>query len=655
MPAALKVKVKSKMNKKEKIKNIAIIFLVIMLILTLFSNTILNWSLPEVAVQYPGYERVSQQVIGSGNITAADTYQVRTGGVKTVTGVYAKEGDYVVKDQLLYTLDTGDSDELTAAKNELRSAQDEYDKLLLTNGKDYTLDEMNVANKQEEYEKALDRQQNYEKYTAAYEKAKAARIEAEKAVEELKAEQNEINSENKYGVYVYVSKSDAEKLIAADSKIKNLNTELEKGKEKLEDLNSQLPSSVGSDLYALRQEIIKYESQIDSLRWEISSMDQSIYNADGTRKDDAVITAQAAQVAQLQAEMIAAQSSLAAAEENYNKAVSESGAGSLLKTQIQNQIEANRRIQNSIDTATEEQFAIKAKMNKSLNDKIADAANIVTDLTAKEAEAKTDMGGTKDEVDKSVRDLEYALIEQQKALEEKKENDAIESGKSAIDIATKKAQLDELKEKVEKLTTETDDGSKIVAPVEGILTTSNLISGNKTEAGGLAAEIAVAANGYIVSFSVSNEQARRVTVGNTAEITSGYWYGGDSGVTATLTSIKADETDPSTKKKLVFKIEGDVSPGQFLTLQMGQQEEYLPGVIPNSAIREDNNGKFVLQLQAKNTPLGSRYTAVRVDVVVVATDGKVSAVTGIDEMYAVITTSSTPITPGMQVRLANDE
>jgi hypothetical protein len=653
MPAALKVKVENKMNKKERIKNIAIIFLVIMLILTLFSNTILNWSLPEVAVQYPGYDRISQQVTGSGNITAADTYQIKTGSVKTVTGVFVQEGDYVVKDQLLYTLDTGDSDELTAAKNELRSAQDEYDKLLLTNGIDYTLDEMNVKNKQDEYNKALERQQNYDKYVAAYEKAKAARIEAEKAADELKAEQNEINTENKYGVYVYISESDAEKLIAAEKKIKDLNAELEKGKAELEDLTSQLPSSAGSEIFTLRQEVTKYESQIDTLRYTLNSMDQSLYNPDGTRKDDATIAAQAAQSAQIQSDIVAAQASLAVAQDNYNKAVAESGAGSLLKTKIKNQTDTNKRISDRIDAATEEQLALKAKMNKALNDKIVDATNIVTDLTAKEAEAKTDMGGTRDEVDKSVRDLEYALIEQQKALEQKKENDAIESGKSAIDIATKKEQLDELKEKVEKLTTETDDGSKILSPVEGILTTSNLISGNQTEAGGLAAEIAVSANGYIVSFSVSNEQARRVTVGNKAEITNGYWYGG-SDLIATLTSIKADETDPSTKKKLVFKIEGDVSPGQSLTLQMGQQEEYYPGVVPNSAIREDNNGKFVLQLQAKNTPLGSRYTAVRVDITVVATDGKVSAVTGIDEMYAVITTSSTPITPGMQVRLAND-
>jgi hypothetical protein len=640
------------MNKKEKIKNIAIIFLVIMLVLTLFSNTILNWSLPEVAVEYPGYQRVSQQITGSGTITAADTYQIKTGSVKTVTGVYVQAGDTVKKDQLLYTLDTGDSEELAAAKAAVRAAQDEYDKLLLTNGVDYTLDEMNVKNKQDEYEKALDRQKNYDKYTAAYEKAKAARIDAEKAVEALKSQQSEINSENKYGVYVYISESDAKKLIDADTKIKNLNNDLEEGKAKLEELNSQLPTSAGSEIYTLRQDVIRYETQLETLRSQFAGLNQSSFNPDGSPKSSDEIAATAAQAAQLQNSISEAQANLSIAQDKYNKAVSDSGAESHLKIQIKNQTETNKSYQNRIDVATEEQMALKAKMNKDLSSKIVDATNVVTDLTAKEAEAKTDMGGTCDEVDKNVRDLEYALIEQQKALEEKKENNAIEAGKSAIDIAAKKEQLDELKEKAEKLETETDDGSKILAPVDGILMTSNLISGNQTEAGGLAAEIAVAANGYIVSFSVSNEQARKVTVGNTAEITNGWWS--SDAITATLSGIKADETDPSTKKKLVFKIEGEVSPGQSLTLQMGQRDESYPNVISNSAIREDNNGKFVLQLQAKNTPLGSRYTAVRVDITVLATDGKVSAVSGVDGMFAVITTSSTPITPGMQVRLKND-
>ena len=39
-------------KKREWVKNAAIVFLSIMLVLTFFSNTIMNYSLPEVATQY---------------------------------------------------------------------------------------------------------------------------------------------------------------------------------------------------------------------------------------------------------------------------------------------------------------------------------------------------------------------------------------------------------------------------------------------------------------------------------------------------------------------------------------------------------------------------------------------------------------------------
>ena len=39
-------------KRRDWVKNAAIVFLTIMLILTFFSNTIMNYSLPEVAIQY---------------------------------------------------------------------------------------------------------------------------------------------------------------------------------------------------------------------------------------------------------------------------------------------------------------------------------------------------------------------------------------------------------------------------------------------------------------------------------------------------------------------------------------------------------------------------------------------------------------------------
>jgi len=58
------------------VKNAAIIFLSIMLVLTFFSNTILNYSLPEVAAQYAQSGTITTKVRASAPIEANMTFNV---------------------------------------------------------------------------------------------------------------------------------------------------------------------------------------------------------------------------------------------------------------------------------------------------------------------------------------------------------------------------------------------------------------------------------------------------------------------------------------------------------------------------------------------------------------------------------------------------
>ena len=44
---------RKKRGRRDWVKNAIIIFLAVLLVLTFFSNTIMNYSLPEVAAQYP--------------------------------------------------------------------------------------------------------------------------------------------------------------------------------------------------------------------------------------------------------------------------------------------------------------------------------------------------------------------------------------------------------------------------------------------------------------------------------------------------------------------------------------------------------------------------------------------------------------------------
>ena len=50
------------------IRNAIILILIALLLLTLFSNTILNHSLPEVAVQYPQYASIASRFRATGTV-----------------------------------------------------------------------------------------------------------------------------------------------------------------------------------------------------------------------------------------------------------------------------------------------------------------------------------------------------------------------------------------------------------------------------------------------------------------------------------------------------------------------------------------------------------------------------------------------------------
>lgn len=244
----------------------------------------------------------------------------------------------------------------------------------------------------------------------------------------------------------------------------------------------------------------------------------------------------------------------------------------------------------------------------------------------------------------AVAERETALSEKQKDLEELASRigkvSGLEAAQEAVDKAQK--QVDELTEKA--------IGATIKAPVAGTVTTLNVVAGESTSPSNPVAVLQPAGKGYTLSFSVTNEQAKRLSVGDVADLVNAWRY---NDVTVTLASIKPDTTAPGQKKLLTFDVDGDVTAGQTLNVSVGQKSANYDLIVPNSAIREDNNGKFILIVESKPGPLNTRYIASRVDVEVLASDDTQSAISAALYGYEfVITTSTKPVEAGKQVRLA---
>ena len=127
---------RKKRGKRDWEKNAIIIFLAVLLVLTFFSNTIMNYSLPEVAAQYPQSTTLTTKIRGSGTVESAQSYNVTVQETRTVAAVNVKKGDTIAAGDTLLTLDATESQELQDARANLATAKLDYEKLKLPKNED---------------------------------------------------------------------------------------------------------------------------------------------------------------------------------------------------------------------------------------------------------------------------------------------------------------------------------------------------------------------------------------------------------------------------------------------------------------------------------------------------------------------------------------
>lgn len=277
------------------------------------------------------------------------------------------------------------------------------------------------------------------------------------------------------------------------------------------------------------------------------------------------------------------------------------------------------------------------------------------DIEAKKAERDTAQaaGDTA-----KVADINYYLGEISWKYEEVKKqlDEAKESGGltdkyiQQITLSEQYKNLCELSQKVTELEGK-GTGSEVKAPMAGTITQINYYAGQTIKEDNVVMTMSPENEAFTLQFTVSAAQARRIKAGDPAEVMYN-WYGND--VTARVQSVRKD---PMNKESyiVICEMSGDVSVGDNYTLSIGQQSSNYDYIVPTSCIREDSNGKFILIVEAKSTPLGNRYYARRRDVEVITSDDSQSAIAGALEGYEyVITTTTKPVEENQQVRLADE-
>ncbi|WP_018783150.1 efflux RND transporter periplasmic adaptor subunit [Bacillus sp. 95MFCvi2.1] len=100
-------------RKKRNIKIISSVFIGLLIILTLFSNTLANWNLPKVITEKPKNSELKQTFTGNGELQPQEEAKLSNSSIEAkVKEVHVKEGDRVKKNQLLMTYDSKKSEQM---------------------------------------------------------------------------------------------------------------------------------------------------------------------------------------------------------------------------------------------------------------------------------------------------------------------------------------------------------------------------------------------------------------------------------------------------------------------------------------------------------------------------------------------------------------
>ena len=147
-------------RKREIIKTLLIVFLIVMLVLTFCSNTIMNKSLAEITTESATSGKLTERIRGSGLVESNQSYDVKVDGNKIIDTIMIKTGQEVKKGDVLFTVGTEDSEELETAQASLIALELEYQKALLTTPEDYTAENQAISNAREDLNAAIAKRNN---------------------------------------------------------------------------------------------------------------------------------------------------------------------------------------------------------------------------------------------------------------------------------------------------------------------------------------------------------------------------------------------------------------------------------------------------------------------------------------------------------------
>ena len=581
--------------RRSRVVKAMVAFVAVLALLTFFSNTLMNLTIPKVMGAYASRGNLSYSNSARGTITVENQTEVKGLEGRTVDQVKVTNYDTVQAGDTILTLKPiEESEDLQAKRDRLKQLE-----------------------RDAEYDSRTDNSTDFTSYYDSINMAKATLSDAE---DTLYAVQNKdaVEEENK-------------QIINEESvKEVSLKATVTEAAKTVEDIQKQID--------AIDASIAPLQAQID------------VYTALGTptptpRPDAPETTEPAATEPETPvpegatATPTPSPSPAPAYDEDVLDPTSPTYEMEKLMLKIREYEDQKTALESQLESAKTRLDEASAELAE-CHGKIKDAQAEIDALKQLPSEAAAQNAVTT--ARNAVNTAQKALSDAQTAagITEDKARDTAEDREE--EIAKLKKQIEEL-EKQAKVT-------EIKAPVGGYIYNIAVASGDALTAKTFVTYIIPETDRVCsVSFKFSSQAAQSIRVGMDLEITSGFIQG------CTVQSIKPDPDNPRANKIVKCMVAGnDAWPGEEITVNAGRGNDNYKCVVPSSAVSEDNNGHFIYVIVGSSTPLGDKYTVKRVDVSIEATDGAATAIKGegLDKYdVMIVVRAEKPLEDGQRVRL----
>ena len=645
------MKESSTTNRKKWIKIIAIVFFIILLVSTFFSNTYMNYSLAKVETVAVGSKSIEEKVRETGVVESAETYDQTVRMTRVIDSVKVSVGDEVKKGDVLMTLKECDTNELLEAKSALESLKQEYEEVILDSDfSNYIRYDFQISQTQEELKNAIKQRKQLKKAIGNVEKKKKELNKKKRQLKEKKKELAQFN--NTVVKYTNIVEKYKDKIDSIESgrdksvedlytDYKDARNELEKAEDKYTTLTEQkddiekeidklgfqsekegnrILETAKSDLEKLNTEAAYVENRYN-FRDEYEPYSYSEYIKDkanvkrdieNKKKEVEEITEDIETLKVLQEKLsIIAQSRLQArenliqckddffnAQQEYESTQSDSVSGK----------------RETLGTAQKKLEVANRKANK-LN---TDAELLDYDI----GQLERNLEAYK-EADERVEEKNAQFNQAVAELKEKRNDDTQGLNKLIANKNALEEKIELQKDIVENL--ENKLNTKVIkAAVSGTIRSLNVTAGSTALEDSVVCSINAKDKMYKLSITVTNVQSKKIKVNDVGEVSS---FNGK--VEAVVRAIKTNPADAANTKIVEFDITGeDIKLGQIIQVSVGSNSSEYDFVVPNSSVYSDNAGKFVYVIKANNSSLGNTYIVKRVSVKVLASNDTQTAVEG---------------------------